>query len=289
MELYLYADVLFLVNFTMDFLTFFITASLLRRKARTLRLCFASVIGAVYGIAACFMGGTVLFQILINIAVSVLMCYVVFEKRILSAVAVFYCSGCLLGGIMTALYSFSEGTSLVSSVLDQGGKTAFGEIPLGWTAVVAGAAALAALAGGRIIKRRSDAFDVSVTVVTSEGSFIFDGICDSGNLLCDPISAYPVIILERSAFLQTVCGSDRAFFDSGSAVSGQTKTPLRIIPADTVGGHSILYGYLPVGVSVNGEEKSAVIAMGSVGFDGRSALVPSVLCIKQKQRKKEKQ
>ena len=89
MELYLYADVLFLVNFTMDFLTLFIAASLTRRKIKTLRLSASSAVGAMYGVASCFMGGTVLFRILINVAVSYLMCLIAFERKILPAMAVF--------------------------------------------------------------------------------------------------------------------------------------------------------------------------------------------------------
>ena len=276
MELYLYADVLFLVNFTMDFLTLYIAASLTRRKVGVLRLSIAAAIGALYGVASCFMGGTVLFQILINIAVSSLMCLIAFQSRILPAIAVFYTCGCLLGGIMTALYSFADGTALTSSMLYRGASNTFGEIPLGWAAVVALVAAFTAIAGGRIAKRRRDTFDVSVTVITDEGSFVFDGICDSGNLLTDPIGSQSVIILEKQAFLSTLSHSDRAFFEGeGECPEGIS---LRIIPSDTVSGHGILYGFLPKRISVNGVEKSAVIAMGQGHFDGRRALVPSALC-----------
>ncbi len=277
MELYLYADVLFLVNFTMDFLTLFIAASLTRRKVRTLRLSISSAIGALYGVASCFMGGTVLFRILINIAVSYLMCLIAFEKRILPAMAVFYSSGCLLGGIMTALYSFADGSGIASPTLDRGGQSAFGEIPLGWAAVVAVVSALAAIAGGRITKRRKSAFDVTVAVITDEGSFIFDGICDSGNLLTDPISAKPVIIAEKQTFLKTLKQDHKGFFESGGEIFPEGLA-VRVIPSDTVGGHGVLYGYVPKRVSVNGIPVSAVIAMGEGFFDGRAALVPSSLC-----------
>lgn len=277
MELYLYADVLFLVNFTMDFLTLYIAASLTRRRVKTLRLTISSVIGALYGVASCFMSGTVLFKIVINIAVSYLMCLLAFEKRILPAMAVFYTSGCLLGGILTALFSFADGTGLTSSILDQGSTNAFSEIPLGWAAVVAVAAAFAAIAGGRITKKRNETFDVSIRIINSVGSFDFDGICDSGNLLADPINGYPVIILEKQSFLSTLRDEDRDFFDNNG-----TRPPegvaVRIIPSDTVNGHGVLYGYLPESVSINGVEKTAVIAMGSTSFDGRSALVPMSLC-----------
>lgn len=277
MELYLYADVLFLVNFTMDFLTLFIAASLTRRKVRTVKLSISSAIGALYGVASCFMGGIVLFRILINVAVSYLMCLIAFEKRILPAMAVFYFSGCLLGGIMTALYSFADGSKIASPMLGQGSHNAFGEIPLGWAAVVAVASAFAAIAGGRMTKRRRTAFDVTVAVVTDEGSFVFDGICDSGNLLTDPIGGQPVMIIERQTFLKTLKQDHRSFFESGGEIFPEGLV-VRAIPSDTVGGHGVLYGYIPKRVSVNGVPVSAVIAMGEVSFDGRAALVPPSLC-----------
>jgi sigma-E processing peptidase SpoIIGA len=276
MELYLYADVLFLVNFTMDFLSLYIAASLTRRRVKALRLTLASAIGALYGVASCFMGGTLLFRIAINIAVAFVMCIVAFNGRILPAVAVFYTCGCMLGGIMTALFSFADGTSLTTSMLDRGNSNTFGDIPLGWAAVVAIVAALAAIAGGRIIKKRGSAFDVTVTVVSDTGCYVFDGICDSGNLLTDPIGGQAVIILEKEAFLSTLKASDRAFFEGFERFP--EGFPLRIIPSDTVNGHGLLYGYLPRRVSVNGSEKNAVVAMGDGTFDGRKALVPSTLC-----------
>ena len=59
----LYGDVLFLVNFSMDFLTLYITALILHRSVKKRRFVLSAAIGGVYGVAACFMGGALIFRI----------------------------------------------------------------------------------------------------------------------------------------------------------------------------------------------------------------------------------
>lgn len=277
MEVTLYADVLFLVNFTMDFLTLFAVSSLLRRKVRTLRLVLSSAVGGVYGVASCFMGGPLIIRLCINLAVSALMCHIAYEKKILPTLAAFYGGGCLLGGIMTALYSLVTTSSIDPSAFASDGSGPAGDIPLGWTAVVATVMTAAVIAGGRLLKKRREAFDVTVTVGSSKGKFTFSGICDSGNLLRDPIGGEAVIILEKSAFLSTIPDSERSFFEGGTPPDSPPRS-LRVIPCDSVGGHSVLFGYLPAELLINGEPAEGVIAMGEGSFDGREALVPSVLC-----------
>ena len=79
----LYADILFLINFSMDFLTLYVTAAILRRKTSVARLSVASAIGGLYGVASVFMQGILILNIFINLAVSYLMCVIVFSKRTL--------------------------------------------------------------------------------------------------------------------------------------------------------------------------------------------------------------
>lgn len=280
MEQTLYGDVLFLVNFTMDFLTLYITASILKRKIRTLRLGLSSGIGALYGVAACFMSGDVLFLIAVNIAVSFLMCLIAFDRRILPCCALFYGVGCLLGGFMTALFGFMKNTSGAPTVYVDGSYRAIpSEIPLGWMAAVAACIGIAAIAGGRYCKKSRD-LDCTVTVVTENGSFVFDGITDSGNLLTDPISGRAVIIIKKDEFLKLVPSELFSFYDNEDVTAMPDLPPslspwVKLVPSTSLGGSKLLLCYLPKAVTVDGIERSALIAMGNGdGFNGRAALVP---------------
>lgn len=279
----LYGDVLFLVNFSMDYLTIFVTAKLLHRKIRPLRLALAAVLGGIYGVASCFMGGVLIMKIVIDVAVSLLMCYISFGEKLLSCCAVFYTIGCLLGGAMTALYGMVNEISASRTVFVNGSyRTLSGDIPLGWMAVVAAIAGAAAVLGGRISERRKTVVTVIITVgeITSKVS----GICDSGNLLTDTVSGSPVIVLTKDAMCRAVNGEIRQFFEDGcitdlAMLSPEAASKIRLIPALTVNGEGMLMGIRPDSVIVGGAEKDAVIASGDKygKFGGHDALVPSVL------------
>ena len=63
-----YADLLFLVNFTMDFLCFFVTARILCRPFKVWRCCIASVLGGVYSVVVLFAGFNAVIGLLADLA-----------------------------------------------------------------------------------------------------------------------------------------------------------------------------------------------------------------------------
>lgn len=273
----LYGDILFLVNFTMDFLALYVTAAILHRKHKLLPYCISAAVGAIYGVAACFISCTVITGILINLAVSCVMCRIVFGKSFLTPLALFYSIGCLLGGVMTCLYSYMKTMSVSPSAFDEGSRTLGGGVPLGWMAAVALVTSFAAIAGGRIVNKKRACYEVTVEIDNGEKKLAFNGICDSGNLLREPISSKPVIILEKRAFLNIIPYKYRDFYENEGQIP-EMFTEFALIPSKTVNEEKLLMGYVPKSVSVNGIQRSAVIAMGNEGFDGKEALVPQVLC-----------
>ncbi len=282
MKQILYGDVLFFVNFTMDFLTLYVTAQILHRKVRPLRMALAAAIGAVYGVAACFMGGWLLFQIAINLAVSFLMCYVAFGTKLLSCCALFYGSGCLLGGVMTVLYGAVGGLSGAQTVFVDGSyRTLSGEIPLGWMAVVAGITGAAAIAGGRIGKRNRVAEECVLTVIGEEGSQTLTGILDSGNFLIDPLGGRPVIVVAKGVLLPLLPEGLRPVFEAGdptllASLPTELARRVRLIPSHSVGGDAMLLAFSPDALAVNGVEKEALLAASPAPLS-HDAIVPAVL------------
>ena len=280
MEQTLYGDILFLVNFTMDFLTLFITASILKRKVSTLRLSLSSSLGAIYGVVACFMTAGTLIYIVLNVAISFLMCYIAFSKKILPPTCLFYGVGCLLGGAMTALYGVFSDISGPNTVYSDGSyRTLSAEIPPGWMAAIAVLIGTAAILGGRYCKR-ARTLDCEVILTTSEGEFALTGMNDSGNLLTEPISGRAVIIVKKDKFLSLIPSELSSFYNSGSTEALAELPPellgtVRILPSSSVGGEKLLFGYVPLAVTVDGVKRNVIIAMGdNEGFNGHDALVP---------------
>lgn len=275
----LYADILFLINFTMDFLTLYVTAAILRRKASVMRLCIASAIGGIYGVAAVFMNGILLINVIINLAVSYLMCLIAFKNKTLPCYALFYGTGCLLGGAMTAFFTFMNGFNYGSTESD----ALTGKIPLGWMAVSAAVIGVAAIAGGRMAKRKRSLRPCRLAVVSHNGTFVFDGMTDTGNLLTDPMSGKPVIILQKKDFLSLLPNDLIPIFEKSDAsdlskLPQELLTSVRLIPSVSVGGDRLLFAYIPKKITVENAEVSALVAMGGEnGYGGYSALVPEIL------------
>ena len=283
----LYGDILFLVNFTMDYLTLFVTSAALHRRGKPLHLAAASALGALYGVAACFMGGSVLFRLAINLAVSLLMCRIAFGGRgLLPCCALFYGTGCLLGGAMTALYGVFDGLSGPRTVLIDGvRRTVFGDIPPVAMALIAVITAAAAVAGGQYERRKRSAREVLLTIGTAVGKAELTALRDSGNLLTDPASGRPVILVTERALLPLLPEELRGFFRRGDLSALPSLPPdavrrIRAIPSRSVAGSALLLGYLPESIAVDGIEKTAVLACCGelTAFGGRDALIPAVLC-----------
>lgn len=276
MEQTIYGDILFLVNFTMDFLTLYTVGAVFRKSIMLSRICIASGIGALYGVAMCFVNVSVLVSILFNLCIAFLMNKIAFKNASLPTLSAFYGMGCLLGGVMTVMITWLNGVSVNPSSFSDSSRNLNGGVPLGWLAAVASVTAFAAIAGGRIVRKRRVCPEADIVITNKDGTFSLKGISDSGNLLTEPLSGRPVIILEKRAFLKTVKAEMRYAFENED-FSSQI-TALRIIPYKTVSGSSVLYGYLPNEIMVNGKIVDAVVAMGKDNFDGKQALIPACLC-----------
>lgn len=286
MEQVIYGDVLFFVNFSMDFLTLYITAKILHRRVRGLKTSLSAIVGGAYGVASCFLEAPLIISVLINLAVSFTMCRIAFGKKgVLPCCALFYGTGCLLGGVMTAVFSLAKGMSGAKTVFINGEHhTILADIPLGWMAVTAVITSAVAIAGGQYSKRKKAAKDVELSIISGGKVYKFSAVCDSGNMLTDPIGGLPVIVMTGEAILSFLPGELETLFLSGdpmkmASVPAEQIKKVRLIPSSSVGGESLLFGYVPDSVYVDGIEKNAITAFcGTVkGFDGRDALVPSSL------------
>lgn len=103
--LILYADVLFAVNFIMDYLALYAASAVLRLGKGRVRMACGALIGAAYCIIKIYVS---FFEPLAAIFVSLVMCFAaLWNGKILTyikAVILFYAVSMLFGGVMTFLY-----------------------------------------------------------------------------------------------------------------------------------------------------------------------------------------
>ena len=106
----IYADMLFAINFSMDLVSLFITASIVRRKIHKKRMLISSAIGGLYGVLEVILPLSPVISAILGILVSFLMCFIAyFEKsikRFTAMYVIYWGVSASLGGFMSVLYSF---------------------------------------------------------------------------------------------------------------------------------------------------------------------------------------
>ncbi|MBR4880724.1 MAG: sigma-E processing peptidase SpoIIGA [Clostridia bacterium] len=270
MESVLYADILFFINFSMDFITLYLTSRLTSGPPAGIRFVLAAALGGIYGTFAVAVGIDGIPGVLFTGGVSVIMVLISFGygrgSLLLRRSAVFWGGAALLGGIMTALCSFGDSFGAPGST--SGGTTV---LFLGSTLCLLAVKAISHFKKHKILR-------ISVTV---EGRVaVFDALCDSGNLVSDPMTGIPVIIADRSVLRGIV----PELCTSPLSVPPHLSTKIRMIPVKGIGGGGLMTGFIPDSVSVtdsSGERKcTAVIAVSDLGenfFGGYPANSPMTL------------
>ena len=130
MEQTVYGDLLFFVNFCMDFQCLFLTAKLLRRPFPLFRAVLFSALGALYACAALFLEATSGVAFLADLFVCLLMCAGVFLGRgqglscLPVPYALYFGVSFALGGVMSGMATLLSRLEL--PVFEQGGAGSAG-------------------------------------------------------------------------------------------------------------------------------------------------------------------
>ena len=284
---YIYGDVLFVINFSMDFLALYIAGKLMNMKMSRLRLITAATLGGIYGVVAvAYLSGFAekALSVLSGIAVCATAHYHKNIKRFVSVFALFFGVSLFMGGAMTFIYS---NLGKYKNYIQAGGAiyTVLDDIPIYVFAAIAAVSVLLSWITGKLFSRKK-------LSAACEAIVDFDGrkseircLVDSGNLLCDPISGTPVIFIseEEAKIIPN---------ELREAANGKTEgldfdviRKIRFIPASTVAGRKMIVAVVPDSVYIkcsDGEyaEKKAYICIDSEknDFGGYGAIVPLSLC-----------
>lgn len=254
MEQVVYADVLWLIDFSMDLLALGIAGRMAQREARGWRLCAAAALGGVWSVLALLGGWDGVPGLVLDLAVAAVMVFLAFGRaspgRFALTLGSFFLATLLLGGSMTALANFFA---------DDGEAAASG-----------GGFFLLALAGsgvtllGTHLRRRAAPRQVRVTVEIGERGLTLDAMTDSGNLVRDPVSGRGVIFITPRR-LTALVGEPLRSVLLAQRVEGIADLPaadarrLCLVPASTVQGRGMLVALRPDRVAVGGEDCTALI------------------------------
>lgn len=191
----LYVDVLFLVNFMMDYLLLLIVRKMLACSATHGNICLGALVGSlltciviVLPIPYAFIK-LVLFHVLVNTCMIRVGLKIKNIRSFVKALILLYIGGFLLGGIMEALRQYVRVGSLFFAIALAGYYAVLGI----W----------------RFISyvQRWNEYHCTVELYFDGKTYRVKGLVDTGNSLCDPVSGKPVSILPRQV-AKTLLGKE---------------------------------------------------------------------------------
>ena len=281
-----YVDLYFFINFSMDLLCLYLTARLLSGKLSLLRGVLAAALGGLYANAALLLGIGGIYGFLLDVLALALICIVALArrgelKRIPLYILVFAGVSSALGGIMTALFYLFNRSGAFDFIKESDGDG----ISVWLFAILAAISAVITLIGGRGATRRMSASEVELEITLGGRTATLRGMTDSGNLLRDPISGKPCVVVD-SRRLGRLLPTELSELNEGDAISkigrlrGELRKRVSVIPVSTASGESMLVGVRAERIRIKkGREERDVDAILALSELQVGALVPSCLLL----------
>ncbi len=260
----IYADALFMVNFSMDFLSLYITARLMHTTVRPLRLALSAAIGAIFALISVALEQNmrsipVKLAFILGFAIcAIVMTKIAFNGTLRSAAA-FGAVNIGLGGIMTAIYSMlgRVADSLQLETVDAAPDSS----PILFVLIAAVSGGVSLLYGRF---KECGGRQAEVVIRAFDGEVKLRLLVDSGNLLRDPISGRAVIIVSAEKLAPILPKTFLSAAEDPTAIDWggmQNAARIRLIPMTGVTGKGMLLGFAPESVTSEGREIEVVIAI----------------------------
>ena len=195
----IYIDIVLLENIIMNYIIIYATAIILKKNKRHIRFFIASFIGTIYSILAYISILKIYSNIFLKIILSIIIVYIAFNpqniKKMWKALAIFYLVSFVFGGVAFAMIYMVK----PQDVLMRNGLF-LGTYPLKTIILGAIISFVLIVVVFKIIKtqisKKSMYCDIEIKL--NEKIINTKAMIDTGNLLKDPITNTPVIVVERS-------------------------------------------------------------------------------------------
>lgn len=210
----IYLDVVFAINFSVDFLLLLGTNRMCGYLPQYKRGILAALLGGIYGCVCLLPGFHFLGNILWRVVCLLLMGWIAFGNRAFRRIIVFSFLSMALGGIASG---FSENST--------------------W-ALLASAAVLWVLCFVGFRGRACQAVYIPVVIYNNGQDIHITALQDTGNLLTDPITGKPVLLVGSDIAAQ-LTGIDEKRLSTPVDTLAKLQIPgMRLIPYHSVGNRS---------------------------------------------------
>lgn len=195
----IYLDVVILENLIMNSIIMYAIAIILKIDIKHFRILISSTIGAIYSVLTYISNFQIYSNLILKIILSIIMVYIAYKPKnikILSKqILIFYLTSFLFGGVAFALiYVIKPQEILMKNGLF------LGTYPLKSVFLAAIIASIICILGFKIVKNKISKKDMfcKVIITINKRQIETTAMVDTGNLLKDPITGAPVIVVEAT-------------------------------------------------------------------------------------------
>ena len=262
----IYVDVVLIENLIMNYIILLATGLILKTKLKHLRLIIASLLGAVYSIVAYINFLEIYSNFFLKILLSVIIVYIAFNpqtmKKMWKSLLIFYLTSFVFGGAAFALiYIIRPQDILIKNGLF------LGTYPLKTVILAAIVAFIVIITAFTIVKTKVTKKDMFCNIEIKLNGKILKtkALIDSGNMLKEPITNTPVVVIERSLLyeylpkeilnhLDDIIGGDLEKIPE--EIRNQYISRLKLIPFSSLGKQNgMLIGIKPEYLKIIKEEQ----------------------------------
>ena len=201
----IYIDIVLIENLVMNLIILLATGIILKEKLKPIRLILASLLGAIYTIISYISSLKIYASFIFKIVLSVLIIYIAFNpqtiKKLWKDLILFYLTSFVFGGVAFALIYMVK----PQEILMKNGLF-LGTYPLKTVMLGAIVSFIIMIIAFTIVKAKITKKDIFCKIEIG-----FDGkkiettaMIDTGNMLKDPITNTPVIVVEHTLLYESM-------------------------------------------------------------------------------------
>lgn len=193
-----YLDVVLLENLCMNYIILFATGYIMKLKMNHIRIIISSFLGGIYAVVAYMKILPIYSNFLVKILLSIGMVYLAFGaknlKGILKQLIIFYLTSFAFGGCAFALLYFVK----PENILMRNGVYV-GTYPIKIALLGGLVGFIITYIAFKVVKSRLSKKDIiyDITIEIDKKQVQVKAMLDTGNMLKDPITQTPVIVVEK--------------------------------------------------------------------------------------------
>lgn len=274
----IYLDVVLIENLCMNYIILFATGYLLKIKMNHIRLILSAILGGIYSILAYMEILEIYSNFALKIILSIVMVYLAYHaknvKQLAKQLIFFYLTSFVFGGCAFALLYFIK----PQEILIRNG-TYIGTYPLK-IAILGGIVGFTiTVVAFHFVKKKITKKDMycNITIYFEEKNVTATALLDTGNMLKDPITSMPVIVVEKEILknilpeiilnnLNKIIGGDvpKEVYEDENL---EYITKFRVIPFSSIGKtNGMLLGFKANKIEIKDEESIETINNVIVGI-----------------------